>query len=197
MPRISPVSDLIALSPVPDGVQISPHTHEFRAAPRRIADVRDSVAERDGFELSVPLSPQEDGGFQAAACRLREKAKILLELKVLVGGYEDLETFARGALQEFEQPRLLSFTWNVERREEHAKMRSNSSSESRPEDAELGPVARVCCRSDNVVIPQSFFTGAALGNTIKRLRREVRWKWAKLSELMMPMLWSRSRGATN
>ena len=49
----------------------------------------------------------------------------MLELKVLVGGYEELETFARGALQEFERPRLLSFMWNLEWCEEHAKMRSN------------------------------------------------------------------------
>jgi hypothetical protein len=44
---------------------------------------------------------------------MREKAKIMLELKVLGGGYEDLETFARGALREFEQPRLLSFMWKL------------------------------------------------------------------------------------
>jgi len=56
MPRINPVIDLIALSPVPVGVQISPHTREFHAAPRRIADVEDWLAERSEFELSVPTN---------------------------------------------------------------------------------------------------------------------------------------------
>jgi hypothetical protein len=54
MLRISPIIDLIALSPVPVGAQISPHTREFRASPRRIADVRDSLAERVEFEPAVP-----------------------------------------------------------------------------------------------------------------------------------------------
>jgi hypothetical protein len=44
----------IGLSPVPVGTQMSPHAREFRASLRRIADMPDSLAERNGFELPVP-----------------------------------------------------------------------------------------------------------------------------------------------
>src|SRR5260370_36568368 len=42
-------------SPVPTGRAHRPYTREFRASLRRIAGMPDSLAERSGFELSVPL----------------------------------------------------------------------------------------------------------------------------------------------
>ena len=44
----SPAIDLIGLSPVPVGAQISPHAHEFCASLRRIVDVADSLAGEEG-----------------------------------------------------------------------------------------------------------------------------------------------------
>jgi len=65
MPRIGPAIDLIGLSPVPVGVQISPYTLQFRASRQRIANVADWVAEGSGFELSVPISKLADDNFLA------------------------------------------------------------------------------------------------------------------------------------
>ena len=66
MPRISPAIDLVGLSPVPVGAQISPPAREFRASLRRIADVPDSLAEGSQFELSGRLRHSYPDVFQGA-----------------------------------------------------------------------------------------------------------------------------------
>jgi hypothetical protein len=76
MPRIGPLIGLIGLSPAPVGVQISPYTQQFRVSRQRIADAEDSVAERNGFELSVPISKLTDDNFQATFLQRSDETKI-------------------------------------------------------------------------------------------------------------------------
>jgi hypothetical protein len=83
MPRINPIIDLIALSPVPVGVQISPHTREFHAALRRIADVEDWLAERGRFEPSRPF---------------RSRSGTTLAYETKVGTVVSLDRFAKALI---------------------------------------------------------------------------------------------------
>jgi len=80
MPCISSLIDLFALSPVPISAQISPYTREFRAYPRRIANVRDSLAERVEFELSVPICDKKfkgNGSIRKKKCLIAAKDRLL------------------------------------------------------------------------------------------------------------------------
>jgi hypothetical protein len=53
-----------ARSPVPMSRAHRQHTRIFAALPRRMPLTSDSLAERNGFELSVPISKLADDNFK-------------------------------------------------------------------------------------------------------------------------------------